>query len=366
MKSVIVFFIGTEAELIKMFPVIMECENRNLPYHIIASGQNDVVESRIFKDGKCGVVGLELSDPDNIQKSTVGLLKWFGKTIISAKKKVKKTFKDVDWKGSCMVVHGDTISTVMGAWIGKTLGMTVCHVEAGLRSHNFFNPFPEEIDRMITSKLARVHFAPGKEAFKNLSKCKGKIINTENNTLLDSLNYSKQIPIASNVQRFLDKEYFLFVMHRQENLANTNFVIEIVEEINNLAKNMNCVVLLHEITKNTFEKLGLMDKLTQNQNIIFQSRVNYFDFMKVLEKSQFVITDGGSNQEELHYMGKPCLILRKNTERFEGLGSNAEMYKGEVFHLREFAQNYKEKEGNVKEKEKSPSEIIVNTLMQYI
>jgi len=366
MKRVIVFFIGTEAELIKMFPVIMECEKRKLPYYIVASGQNDVVESRIFKDGKCGMVGLELSDSDDIQKNTVGLLKWFVKTIISAKKQVKKTFEDVDWKNSCMIVHGDTISTVMGAWIGRTLGMTVCHVEAGLRSHNFFNPFPEEIDRMITSKLARVHFAPGKEAFENLSKCKGKIINTENNTLIDSLNYSKQIPIASDVQRFLEKEYFLFVMHRQENLANTNFVIEVVEEIDKLAKTMNCVVLLHEITKNTFEKLGLMYKLRQNPNIIFQSRVNYFDFMKVLEKSQFVITDGGSNQEELHYMGKPCLILRKNTERFEGLDSNAVMYKGEVSQLSEFARNYKEKEGNVKVEDNSPSVIIVETLLQYI
>lgn len=366
MKKVIVFFIGTEAELIKMFPVIMKCEERNLPYHIIASGQNDVVESRIFKDGNCGTVDLELSDPSSIQKSTAGLMKWFGKTTLSATRKIKTTFKNVDWKNSCMVVHGDTVSTVMGAWLGRRLGMTVCHVEAGLRSHNYFNPFPEEIDRMITSKLAKVHFAPGKEAFANLAKCKGKVLNTENNTLLDSLNYSKQIPVESNVKRFLDKKYFLFVMHRQENLANTNFVIEIVDTINKLANDMTCVILLHEITKNCFEKLGLMEKLEKNPNIIFQSRVNYFDFMKVLEQSEYVMTDGGSNQEELHYMGKPCLILRKNTERFEGLGSNAEMYNGSVEHLIEFAATYQNKIGEKKAEKISPSEMIVDTLMKYI
>ena len=366
MQKVIIFFIGTEAELIKMFPVIMKCEERKLPYHIIASGQNDVAESRIFKDGNCGKVELELSNPNSIEKSTRGLLKWFVTTGLSAKKKIQSKFKSIDWKNSCMVVHGDTVSTVMGAWLGKTLGMTVCHVEAGLRSHNYFNPFTEEIDRMITSKLARVHFAPGNNAFKNLSKCKGEIVNTKNNTLLDSLNYSKKLPIASDVSRFLDKKYFLFVMHRQENLANTNFVIEVVEAIDKISKGIPCVVLLHEITKNTFEKLGLMDQLAQNSNIIFQSRVNYFDFMKVLENSEFVITDGGSNQEELHYMGKPCLILRKNTERFEGLGGNAEMYNGAVSHLYKFVDDYQSKIGSAKEEKDSPSVMIVDTLEKYI
>lgn len=362
MRKVIVFFIGTEAELIKMFPVIIECEKKKLQYHIVASGQNNISDSRIFKEGKCGRVELELSNPDIIQKSASGLLKWFLMTNFYAKKRVMEAFSDVDWKNSCMVVHGDTISTVMGAWLGKKLGMTVCHVEAGLRSHNFFNPFPEEIDRMITSKLARVHFAPGEEAEANLCEAKGIVINTKNNTLLDSLNYSRNFPIQSNINRFLDKEYFLFVMHRQENLANKSFVIEIVKEINKIAEKMNCVILLHEITKKTFEKLGLIEKLEDNKNIIFQSRVNYFDFMKVLERAEFVITDGGSNQEELHYMGKPCLILRKSTERFEGIGSNAEMYTGEVSQLTEFYQRYQDKKINGKLKYNSPSIIIADTL----
>ena len=155
-------------------------------------------------------------------------------------------------------------------------------------------------------------------------------------------------------------------MHRQENLANRKFVVEIVNEINKMATDMMCVVLLHEITKNTFEKLGLMELLSRNNNIIFQSRVNYFDFMKVLEKSQYVITDGGSNQEELYYMGKPCLILRENTERFEGLESNAEMYNGNVSHLSEFARYFQYKIGNKKMEEESPSEIIVEKILEYI
>ena len=349
-----------------MFPIIMESKKRKLPYHIVASGQNFISDSRIFQESDCGNVELELSDPGKIQKSAAGLLKWFLRTNTHAKKKVCEAFPEVDWKHSCMVVHGDTISTVMGAWLGTKLGMKVCHVEAGLRSHNFFNPFPEEIDRMITSKLARIHFAPGEEAFKNLRKAKGKVINTDNNTLMDSLKYAEQIPIQSDITRFLDKKYFLFVMHRQENLANKAFVEEIVEEVNKIAETMNCVVLLHEITRNAFEKYDLLKRLEKNPNIIFQSRVNYFDFMKVLEQAEFVITDGGSNQEELHYMGKPCLVLRKNTERLEGLDSNAEMYKGKASHLSEFAGNYQNKKGTPEAGKCSPSKIIVDTLSETL
>ena len=76
--------------------------------------------------------------------------------------------------------------------------MRVCHVEAGLRSHNLFNPFPEEIDRLLTSRVARVHFAPGKEPLNNLRKAKGIVIDTQYNTILDSLMLSKSMPIVTD------------------------------------------------------------------------------------------------------------------------------------------------------------------------
>ena len=134
----IFFFIGTEAELIKLFPIIVECYKQKLPYKVIASGQNDINKSQIIKLIDCINVDLELSKEESIKKSVIGLLTWWLYTFSVALKQINDKFYDVQFDNSIMVVHGDTVSTFMGAKIGKKLGMRVCHVEAGLRSHNIY------------------------------------------------------------------------------------------------------------------------------------------------------------------------------------------------------------------------------------
>lgn len=336
MKKPIYFFIGTEAELIKIFPVIIECQKTGNICHIIASGQNDLRKNRIMQLIKLNGKFIELSKEQDIKKNAVGLLKWFIKTKKRAAGLIAHKFGKENLQNAYLIIHGDTVSTMMGAMAGKKLGMKVCHVEAGLRSHNLFNPFPEEIDRLISSKIATMHFAPGDEATRNLRKVKGKVINTQQNTLLDSLRFSENIPIQSDIAEIIKEDYFVFVMHRQENLANKKFVCDVVSEIMKVSQHHKCVLILHEITKNTLEKFGLMNRLKKNRNIILQPRVDYFDFMKLLKNSLFVITDGGSNQEELFYMNKPCLIMRKTTERNEGIGINARLFNGEASDIKTF------------------------------
>lgn len=333
------FFIGTEAELIKIFPVIIECQKRDALCHIIASGQNDLNKSRILEYIHLNGEILELSRECDIVKNAVGLLRWFLKTKKTAVPLTNKKFGVDNLKGAFLIVHGDTVSTMMGAMVGRKLGMQVCHVEAGLRSHNLLNPFPEELDRLITSKMARIHFAPGDVAYRNLRKAKGRVINTKQNTLLDSLKFSRKIPVKSDIIGTLKEKYFIFVMHRQENLVNRSFVCDVVKEITDAARNCKCVIILHEITKNAFIRFDLFDDLKLNTNIILLPRVDYFDFMKLLQKSSFVITDGGSNQEELFYMNKPCLILRKTTERNEGIGKNARLFNGKASDIKTFIKS---------------------------
>lgn len=364
MTNNIFFFIGTEAELIKVFPIIMECKNRNLKFNIIASGQNNVVHSEILKQIHVSV-DLELSKESEIKKSTIGLLRWWINTYKNAISKIRVAFSACNFSEAYMVVHGDTVSTYMGARLGKKLGMTVCHIEAGLRSHNIFNPFPEEIDRILTSYIARMHFAPGNEPTSNLKNAKGKVINTIQNTLLDSLQFSHQIPVSDLVRNILKEEYFVFIMHRQENLANKNLVRSAVNEIENASNRRKCVIILHQITKNAFENMGLLEQLKLNQNVILLPRVNYFDFMKILYYSKFVITDGGSNQEELYYMGKPCLIVRKTTERKEGLNHNAKLYGGDVSEIGRFINSYEKFCKEKVETDELPSKIIVDNLVWY-
>lgn len=366
MNREIFFFIGTEAELIKVFPVILECKKQNLPYRLIASGQNDIIHSQILQTIDCGGVSLELSQEKDITKSAVGLATWFIKTKKNAAKKIRDAFPQVDYKRSLMIVHGDTVSTMMGAMVGKKLGMTVGHVEAGLRSHNIFNPFPEELDRMFTSRRARIHFAPGKVPSDNLKNAKGKVVDTQYNTILDSLNYSYQVPLKSEIKNYINDDYFVFVMHRQENLMNDRFVKEVVNHILQIAENKKCIIILHEITRVEFEKIGILENLGENPHVVLQPRVDYFDFMKLLYHAEFVITDGGSNQEELHYMGKPCLIMRKTTERNEGIGQNAVMFGGDLNKITEFAEGYKNMQIEPTKVEISPSEIICDSIENFL
>ena len=183
------FFIGTEAELIKVYPLIRKMENSHIPYSIISSGQNDISKSRVLLAANGGNIDIVLSDENDIHKSALGLVGWYICTSKRAVKLICERFdmqKNHDRTENVMIVHGDTISTVMGAYIGRKLGMKVAHIEAGLRSHNWLNPFPEEIDRMLVSRVADYSFAPGRGAANNLKGHKG-VYDTKVNTLTDSL-----------------------------------------------------------------------------------------------------------------------------------------------------------------------------------
>lgn len=335
------FFIGTEAELIKIFPVIMECQKKGDICNIIASGQNDLKRNRILEYIHLNGKYVELSKEENIIKSAAGLFIWFGQTWVCAKRIIEKYFNRSELSGANMIVHGDTVSTYMGAMIGKALHMRVCHVEAGLRSHHLLNPFPEEIDRVLTSRIARVHFAPGHEAVENLKRARGRVVNTQYNTILDSLCISRQMDVVTkHLKGVISQDYFVFVMHRQENLMNRDFVNEVMRQVEQLVRYRKCVMILHKITENVLADMGWLQKLEKASGFVLLPRVDYFDFMKLLEGAKFVVTDGGSNQEELYYMGKPCLIMRKTTERQEGIGRNARLFGGGIKEIRQFARDY--------------------------
>lgn len=360
------FFIGTEAELIKLFPVMQCLTRRNIPYTILASGQNDITRSTLMRELNGQTIALELSKEADIKKSALGLMQWFARTWFVARKKIPAQFSRQELRNGVMIVHGDTVSTVMGAMLGAGWGMTVAHIEAGLRSHNWLNPFPEEIDRVLTSHRVRLHFAPGDAAAANLKKAKGLVVNTGHNTILDSLAYSRQIPCRNpQVQELTEGEpYFVFVMHRQENLANKSLVEAMVKRVTGQAEKARCVMILHAPTRVTLQEMGLLAALQANSRVTLLDRVEYFDFMKLLQGALFVITDGGSNQEELAYMGKPCLIMRTHTERMDGLGENALLYEGKLETVDAFVGNYTAYSRPPVQAAQSPSESIADCLQQ--
>lgn len=361
------FFIGTEAELIKMFPVMMKLQEKQTPYRIIASGQNDIKASPVLSTLNGGHVDLELSEESSIQKTAAGLLRWYFQTSRQQVKAFRAAFRGDDMARSIMVVHGDTVSTMMGATLGKKLGMHVAHVEAGLRSHNWLNPFPEEIDRVVTSWKADMHFAPGQVPCMNLKRAKGAVVDTVYNTIADSLAYSRTIPCKdAHITALQHSTYFVFVLHRQENLARKAFLEALVKRVIRQSENFPCVFILHKPTEIALRENGLLDLILKCKNITVLPRVNYFDFMKLLEGAQFVLTDGGSNQEELSYMGKPCLILRTHTERQDGIGENVVLYDGDLNKMDAFLRTYPEHRREPIVPLFSPAELIADTLRQKI
>lgn len=217
----ILFFIGTEAEFIKLFPVMVELESRGIEYFILASGQNDIQKSTLFAALKHSGCDLVLSDSSTIQKTAKGLLTWFIRTARYAKRTLPIWLKKRHIEQALLILHGDTVSTLMGAWLGRKLYLMPVHIEAGLRSFDYLNPFPEEINRTLVSHYARVHFAPSEETCRNLRKKRGLIVNTQGNTLLDALSLSHlYADCVAPVNLPEAGKYFVFVVHRQENLAN--------------------------------------------------------------------------------------------------------------------------------------------------
>ena len=363
MKPHLVFFIGTEAELIKVFPVILACEEKGLSCAIVASGQNDIDSSFIMSNVLRRRADLVLSDEKDITKSATGLLQWFMKTKRIAKSEIQKGIS-VEEK-PIMVVHGDTISTVMGSLVAKKLGLKVAHIEAGLRSYNWFSPFPEEIDRCIVSHYSNYHFAPSELAASMLrkkhdAKC---VINTRANTLIDSFLFSQKQPCNDpHIERICKEEHCIVVLHRQENLANAALIEAVVDLAVQVSKKRKCVFVLHKPTYLVLKQKGFLEELERASNVELVPRVEYIYFMKLLASAEFVITDGGSNQEELSYMGVPSFIMRKNSERTEGLGENAVLYSGSFDAVTEFAEEYEKYRRPPFSPDYSPSDIIAEYL----
>jgi UDP-N-acetylglucosamine 2-epimerase (non-hydrolysing) len=360
------FFVGTIAEFIKVFPVMLEMDTRGIKYKIIATNQNLVEYSDVFQSVLHKKIFLTLSN-GKIKKSSIGLLFWFVKTFFVSLFMFYKAFSKDNKGKKYLIIHGDTVSTLMGAILGKIFRFTVCHIESGLRSFNFLEPFPEEIDRVLASRFVNIHFCPNDWAMYNLKHLSGEKINTTQNTLLDSLRYALSQKIDSELIKHIEgNEYAIFVCHRQENLSKRDLLESLVGAILEQSQQKICIFILHEITKIALEKFDLLKKIQDQNNIILVDRLPYFELMHIMQKADFIITDGGSNQEESYYLGLPALILRNYSERKEGLGQNAILYKGDNDLIREFCSTYKKYKTQkvVDRKTENPSKIIVDYLIK--
>lgn len=361
------FSVGTAAELIKIYPILHYASKRNLQWTVLATGQSGVniikqwEDFGLHKDHKL----VFLDDAPKDLETSSSALKWFSRSYFKNKSQIISRIHfsngPTPRKGDFWLVHGDTLSTLIGARYAKSLNITLAHLEAGLRSPSLFNPFPEEINRRIVSRYADIHFPQDETAVNNLRNkhVKGKIICTGANTLFDTI---KLILKDNNKSESFNDSFIVANIHRFENLNNAyrwNKIIKILIKASELHP---LKLILHPQTSQKLKTDPFASASLAKARIEMIDRLPFSEFIRLLANSQFIISDGGSNQEECFYLGKACLILRSATERQEGLGYTSLLSKFDDTLIDNFFVNPSAYSKNELKLNKSPSAVVLDEL----
>ena len=231
-----------------------------------------------------------------------------------------------DFKPDYVFVHGDTTTSMAGSIASFYSGAKVCHVEAGLRTHNKLSPFPEEINRQIVGRICDYHFAPTSTSKSNLLKenIKEDTILVTGNTVIDALLYSVErvnkepSKLIKDIEVILgDKEMILVTGHRRENHGEG--FISICEALKTIALDNTNRLIVYPVHLNPKVQEPVKRILTEVDNILLIDPLAYQDFIWMMNRSKIIITDSGGVQEEAPSLGKPVLVMRDITERPEAV-----------------------------------------------
>jgi UDP-N-acetylglucosamine 2-epimerase (non-hydrolysing) len=354
----IYIILGTRAQFIKMAPIMYEMKKQSLPYTLIYTAQHRENVQEILDIYGLRKPDLNIYDGDESNTMSKGF-KWMLDMLFKSLFKAKKYLPE---KG-IVLTHGDTFTAWLAALMGKRAGCKVGHVESGLRSFNIFSPFPEEISRLITFRLSDIYFCADDWAVNNLKKYKGEKINVGANTMLDGVKFAVDSEKKTDFD-FQKEPYVLVSIHRYENIFKDRFTEVIIPYLKEISKKHKLVITLHPTTRERLKELNLFDELNKEKNIVLHKRFDFIDWINVCNDAEFVISDGGSNQEELSYLGVPTLLFRDHTERKEGLGENIvlSMFDKEV--IDEFVEKFKKYRREPLFAEVHPSEEIVENLLK--
>lgn len=314
MKKIAVIF-GTRPDTIKMAPIIKELEQQTEHFQLITIA---TAQHRQMLDQVLDVFKIKPDYDLNIMKPSQTLA-----TI------TKNTVEELDIifekeKPDLVLVQGDTTTTFVGSLAAFYRQIPVGHVEAGLRTNDKSNPFPEEINRRLTSTITDLHFAPTQTAKQALL---AENVNPENifitgNTVIDALSYSvnSDYIFSSDILNHIidqDKKIILVTMHRRENLGEP--MKSACNAIKNLAliyKDYNIIFPVHLNPKVQDVAQSILGNIP---NIFLIKPLDYLDFVNLMSKSYLILTDSGGVQEEGPHFGIPILVLREVTERPEAV-----------------------------------------------
>lgn len=330
MKKVMLVF-GTRPEAIKMAPLVKEFQKHpeNFQTIVCVTGQHRQMLDQV----------LDLFEiiPDfdlNIMKQGQDLYDVTARVLTGMRDILKEAKPDV------VLVHGDTTTSTAAALAAFYQQIPVGHVEAGLRTHNMYSPWPEEMNRQITGRIATYNFAPTLLSKSNLLKedINPDLIVVTGNTVIDALHQvvtkiKKDTNLDTELEKTLkksgydvsrlkdDRKLVLITGHRRENFGDG--FIQMCTAIKDLTRkypDVDFVYPMHlnpNVRKPIHEVFG--EKLSDLKNMFFIEPLEYLSFVYLMEKSTIVLTDSGGIQEEAPGLGKPVLVMRDTTERPEAL-----------------------------------------------
>lgn len=349
-------FIGTKAQYIKTAPLLWLMDERGIDYRLIDSGQHAVLAASFQEEMGIRAPDVRLgkqADITSVPQAIVWALR-LARRLLSRSRLRRAVFGG---SGGICVVHGDTPSTFLSMLMARRAGLAVAHLEAGLSSERRFHPFPEEMIRRLVARRADLLFAPDHQAVCNLEsmRLKGRIIPLPGNTVLEALR--RAAPVAE------DSGPAIITMHRVENLhrkARRQGLASVAEQ---MAATREVRWLLHQPTRTalgqaTIDRLGAA-------GVRMTELVGHSEFLNLLAAAPFVITDGGSIQEECAVLGVPTLLWRKHTDRPDGVGANVLLSRYDLPTVQGFLKNPEWFRRPIRIPEVSPSVQILEVLSEW-
>ena len=329
MKTVMLVF-GTRPEAIKMCPLVKEFQKYPEDFNTVVcvTGQHREMLDQVLK-----IFDVTPDYDLNIMKQ--------GQDLTDVTSRVLTGMRDVfkECKPDVVLVHGDTTTSTAAAIAAFYAQIPVGHVEAGLRTHNLYSPWPEEMNRQVTGRIATFNFSPTPLSEKNLKdeKAMGQICVT-GNTVIDALHMvvdklKRDPELAKEQDKVLaeagydvtrlagGKKLVLITGHRRENFGD-GFIsmVTAMKDLSEKYPDVDFVYPMHlnpNVRKPIHEVFG--EDLTAYSNFFFIEPLQYLEFVYLMEKSNVVLTDSGGIQEEAPGLGKPVLVMRNTTERPEAL-----------------------------------------------
>jgi UDP-N-acetylglucosamine 2-epimerase (non-hydrolysing) len=346
-KPRIVVTFGTRPEAIKMFPVVFALRETGLfDVKVVVTAQHrELLDSVLALAGITPDIDLDLMQPDqSLDGLASRILTSFGAALDTL-------------KPDRVLVHGDTLTTMMASIACYFRRIPVGHVEAGLRSGDIYSPWPEEVNRKVTGVITDLHFAPTETAAAALraESVPEGAIHITGNTVIDALLFA-QGKIASDPslapaiaplrERFSQRRIIAVTAHRRENFGAG--MHEIARGLQALAQRED-VAIIYPLHPNPNVGEVMRPALAGYDNIALIEPLDYLDFVAMMAASDIVLTDSGGIQEEAPSLGKPVLVMRDTTERPEGVaagtaklvGADAAMIVAEASRLLDDPEAYR-------------------------